>query len=340
MKTFIVAELSANHGNDIEIVKKSLIKAKNIGCDAMKIQTFKPEYITLDCEEDYFKINNNTIWDGNTLYNLYKSTYLPWEWHDELYDFANKIGMILFSSPFDEKAVELLERNNNPIYKIASFEITDTNLIEKVAKCGKPVFISTGIASENEIEEAVDVCRKAGNNDITLLQCTSDYPAKHEDANLATMVDMKKRYGVKVGVSDHSIDNVIATTAVAMGASVVEKHFTLDKTIGGADASFSLDAIEFEKLVYDIRTVEKCIGTVSYELTEKKIRNRKFSRSLFVIKNVKAGDIISDENVRSIRPGDGISPKYLHKIMGKKFLLDVKKGTPLTFDFFEGDDNI
>ena len=336
MKSFIVAELSANHGHDIEIAKKSILKAKEIGCDAIKIQTFRPDTITIDCDNEYFQINHGTLWDGTTLFHLYEGTYLPWEWHEELYAFARNVGMILFSTPFDEEAIDLLEKCNNPIYKIASFEITDVNLIKKAAECGKPMVISTGIATQNEIADAIDVCRKAGNEDITLLQCTSEYPARIEDANLATMVDMGEKYGVKYGVSDHSLGSVVATTAVAMGACIVEKHFTMDKAIGGADASFSLDASEFADLVQSIRTVEKCIGHVSYELTEKKKNSRKFSRSLFVTENVVAGEIITKENVRSIRPADGISPKYLNEIVGKKFSKDVSRGTPMSWDYVEG----
>lgn len=335
MGSFIVAELSANHGNSIDIVKESIVKAKKIGCDAIKLQTFRPEDITLDCDNEYFQINNGTLWDGTTLFNLYKSTYLPWEWHEEIFAYAKEIGIILFSTPFDEKAVELLEKCNNPIYKIASFEINDLNLIYKAAECGKPMIISTGIATEDEIRDAIAVCREANNNDITLLQCTSEYPARIEDANLATMVDMKKRFGVKVGLSDHTYGSIVASTAVALGASVVEKHFTLNKKIGGADALFSLDATEFAKLVEDIRMVEKSIGKVSYEISERKEKSRKFARSLFVVENVKRGDKVTAENVRSIRPGDGIKPKYLNELIGKRFTKDICKGTPLSFEFVE-----
>lgn len=336
MATFIVAELSANHGGSLDIVKQSILKAKEIGCDAMKIQTFRPETITLDCDNSYFQIRQGTLWDGETLFNLYQSTYLPWEWHKEIFEYAKEKGIILFSTPFDNDAIELLEECNNPIYKIASFEITDVNLIKRAAECGKPIVISTGIATEEEIKEAVDACRQVGNNDITLLQCTSEYPARIEDANLATMVDMGNRFGVKVGISDHSLGSEVASTAVAMGACMVEKHFTLNKTIGGADAEFSLDAEAFAKLVEDIRTVEKIMGKVTYELNEKKLKSRKFARSLFVTENVCDGDEITLENVKSIRPNDGLAPKHLEAIIGKRFNKKLERGTPLSLDDIEG----
>ncbi len=335
MSTFVVAELSANHGNDINIVKQSIKKAKEIGCDAMKIQTFRPESITIDCDKEYFRLNSGTIWDGETLYNLYTGTYLPWEWHEEIFEYARSIDMMLFSSPFDCAAVDLLEKCGNPIYKIASYEITDLNLIRYAAKTGKPIVMSTGIATEEEIQRAVDTCRAANNNDITLLQCTSEYPAKIEDANLATMVDMQKKFGVKVGVSDHSLENVVVTTGVAMGATMIEKHFTLDRSIGGADASFSLDVEQFTKLVQDIRKVEKVMGKVDYSLTPKRQKNRLYARSLFVVKDVAKGDTITEENVRSIRPANGLSPMYYDDVMGKKFVQDVTMGTPLSFDIIE-----
>lgn len=337
MGAFIVAELSANHGNDINIIKKSIETAKEIGCDALKIQTYRPDTITVDCDNEFFQIKNGTLWDGETLYSLYGKAFLPWEWHMEIFSYANMIGMPVFSTPFDDSAIELLEECGNPIYKIASFEITDINLIRRAALCGKPMVISTGIATEQEIEDAVKTCRDAGNNDITLLQCTSEYPAKLEDANLATMVDMKEKFGVKVGISDHTNGSIASCTAVAMGACFVEKHFILDKDIGGVDAAFSLDAAEFAELVKDIRNVEKCIGKATYELSEKKKNSRKFARSLFVVKDVVAGEIVSKDNIKSIRPGDGIAPKYLNEIIGKKFNHNINKGTPLSFEDIEKD---
>lgn len=334
-KIKVVAEISANHGNDINVVKQTILKAKGVGCDAVKLQTYTPDTMTLDCDNEYFQINNGTLWDGKTLYELYKEAYTPWEWHEELFDFARNAGIILFSTPFDKTAVDLLEKCGNPIYKIASFEITDTPLIEYAASKGKPMIISTGIATEQEIWDALDACHKVGNNTVTLLKCTSQYPAKLEDANLSTMVDMKKRFGVEVGLSDHTEDNIVAISAAALGAKVIEKHFILDRKIGGPDALFSVEPDAFKTLIQSIRKVEDALGNISYELDEKKCRNRKFARSLFIAKDVKAGEIVGEDNVRSIRPSDGISPKEFDKVAGHQFKIALKKGTPLKIEFVE-----
>lgn len=334
-KIKVVAEVSANHGNDINVVKQTILKAKEIGCDAVKLQTYTPDTITLNCDNEYFQINSGTIWDGTTLYELYKKAYTPWEWHEELFAFAENAGIILFSTPFDKTAVDLLEKCGNPIYKIASFEITDIPLIKYVASKGKPMIISTGIATESEIWDALDACHKAGNHDVTLLKCTSQYPARLEDANLNTMVDMKDRFGVHIGLSDHTEDGIVAISAAALGAEVIEKHFILDRKIGGPDASFSIEPDAFKKLIQSIRKVEKALGSVSYELDEPKCRNRKFARSLFIVKDVEAGEIINKENVRSIRPSDGMPPKELEHIIGSKFAISLKRGTPLRKDFIE-----
>jgi pseudaminic acid synthase len=328
--TMIVAEISANHGKDINIVKQSISRAKEIGCDAVKIQTYKPDTITIDCNNQHFQINNGTIWDGETLYSLYKEAYLPWEWHKELFDYAEYIGIKLFSTPFDKTAVDLLEKCGNPFYKIASFEINDIPLIEYAASCGKRMIISTGIATENEIQEAVDACRRKGNNDICLLKCTSQYPAKIEDANLLTMVDMKNKFETEVGLSDHTEGTSVALTASILGAVIIEKHFILDKSIVGPDASFSMEAKDFENMILKIRECEKAVGIVSYELDEKKRNSRKFSRSLFVIKDVEKDEIITEENVKSIRPSGGMQPIEIRNVVGKKFAEKTKKGTPLT----------
>lgn len=332
---FIVAEISANHGHKIQIVKESILKAKEIGCDAVKIQTYRPDTITINCKNDFFQINNGTIWDGTTLYNLYEEAYLPWEWHDELFKYAGDVGITLFSTPFDFTAVDLLEQCGNPIYKIASFEITDIPLIEYAASTGKPMIISTGIGTESEIEEAVSACRKQGNDDITLLKCTSQYPAKIEDANLKTMVDMKSKFGCKIGLSDHTEGDTVAVAAAAMGATVIEKHFITDKKIGGPDASFSMEPDAFEKMIIRIRDTESALGHVDYSLSEGKQKSRKYARSLFVICDVKKGDKITSDNVRSIRPSDGMSPKYYHSILGKRFTVDAKMGTPLRKEMIE-----
>lgn len=329
--TFIIAEISANHGHNLEIAKKSILKAKEIGADAVKIQTYKADTITIDCNNKYFQVQGTNLWDGMNLYKLYEEAYTPWEWHKELFEYAKEVGIILFSTPFDKTAVDLLEECENPIYKIASFEITDIPLIEYVASKKKPIIISTGIGTLDEIEDAVKACRKMGNNDITLLKCTSEYPAKLEDANLCMIQDMAKRFDVKIGVSDHTMGNIVPMTAVALGAKVVEKHFIIDKEIGGPDASFSMTPIEFEEMIKKVREVEKTIGKVDYSLTEKKIKSRKFSRSLFIVKDIKKGEILTEENVKSIRPGDGLAPKYFYEILGKEVTQDIKFGTPLSF---------
>lgn len=334
-KVMVVAEISANHGHDIEIVKKSIKAAKEIGCDAAKIQTYTPDTITLDCDNEYFRINTGTIWDGTTLYKLYSEAYMPWEWHEELFEYAKSIDFTLFSTPFDKTAADLLEKCGNPIYKIASFEITDIPLIKYAASLGKPMIISTGIATEEEIRDAVEACKQVGNDDVCLLKCTSQYPAKKEDANLNTMLDMGARFACKTGLSDHTTGDEVAVAAAAMGASVIEKHFILDREIGGPDASFSMTADEFAAMTEKIRLVEKIRGEVSYEIDEKKQKSRKYARSLFVVKDVKAGDIVTEENVKSIRPADGMAPKEYEKVLGKRFSIDVEKGQPLSWTSIE-----
>jgi pseudaminic acid synthase len=279
----------------------------------------------LNCQSDDFKIQG-TLWDGKYLYDLYKEAYTPWEWHQELFDTAHQEGLICFSTPFDKTAVDFLESLNNPIYKIASFEITDIPLIEYAASKMKPMIISTGIATMEDIQLAVDTCRKIGNNDITLLKCTSSYPAPIEEANLTMIQDMAKRFQVKTGLSDHTMGSLAPITAVALGATVIEKHFIIDRAIGGPDAAFSMDEKEFTQMVKDIRTVEKAIGEVSYELTEKMKSGRNFSRSLYVAEDIKAGDIITEKNVRSVRPGYGLHPKYWKEIVGKQVNRDLERG--------------
>ena len=328
----IVAEISANHGHDIEIVKRSILAAKEMGCDAAKIQSYTPDTITLDCDNEYFQINTGTIWDGTTLYKLYQEAFMPWEWHEELFEYARSIDFMLFSTPFDNTAVDLLEKCGNPVYKIASFEITDIPLIKYAAACGKPMIISTGIATEEEIREAVEACHEVGNYDVCLLKCTSEYPAKLEDANLLTMIDMQSRFGCKTGLSDHTTGDIAAVVAASMGAAVIEKHFILDREIGGPDASFSMTPEEFKEMVDKVRLVEKIRGNVTYEITEKKKNSRKYARSLFVVKDVRAGDLVTEENVRSIRPADGMAPKELENVRGKEFKEDIIAGTPLTWD--------
>tara|TARA_R110000765_G_scaffold143852_4_gene245605 strand:- start:181 stop:1206 length:1026 start_codon:yes stop_codon:yes gene_type:complete len=326
---FIIAELSANHGGKLEIAKETVRAAKRAGADAIKLQTYTADTITMNGTQNHFKISQGTHWDGQYLYDLYKEAYLPWEWHKELFDTAKEEGLVCFSSPFDFTAVDFLETLDCPIYKIASFEITDIPLIEYVAKKGKPIIISTGIAALEDIELAIKTCKDVGNNDITILKCTSAYPADPEDSHLLTIADIIKRFNVRSGLSDHTLGIEAPVVSVCVGGSVIEKHFILDKSIGGADAHFSLDEEEFTKMVKAVRTAEKMLGHVDYELTEKKKTSREFCRSLFIVKDVKAGDVLTKENIRSIRPGYGMHPKHFKDILGKSFGKDLVKGTPL-----------
>lgn len=329
---FIIAELSANHGGDINIAKETIHAAKRAGADAIKLQTYTADTITLNVKNEYFKINHDTHWDGKYLYDLYKEASLPWGWHKELFIEANREGLICFSSPFDRTAVDLLEKLGNPIYKVASFEITDIPLIQYIASKGKPIIISTGIASLEDIELAIETCKKEGNNDITVLKCTSAYPAEPEDANLLTIPDISKRFGVKSGLSDHTLGIEAPAVAVALGAKVIEKHFILDKSIGGPDAHFSLDEKEFKEMVMAVRKTEKMLGVIDYEMTPKKKKSREFSRSLFIIKDVNKGDKVTSDNIRSIRPGNGMHPKHYKDVLGRVFSKDLIKGTPLRDD--------
>lgn len=333
-KTFIIAELSANHNGSIDVAKKSILAAKEIGVDAVKIQTYTADTITLDSQKEDFQIHGG-LWDGYNLYKLYQEAYTPWEWHHELYDYAKEIGIPLFSTPFDNTAVDLLEECGNPIYKIASFEITDVNLIRYAASKGKPMVISTGIATEEDIELAIKACHEAGNNDITLLRCVSAYPAPLENVNLRTMIDMKERFGVKVGLSDHTMGSDVAVAAVALGAEMVEKHFILDRSIGGPDAAFSMTKDEFAAMVTSIRNVEKAIGKVDYPTDIKKIKGREFSRSLYIAEDMKAGDILTEKNLRSIRPGYGLHPQYLNELIGKTVNRDLEKGERMKLEYVD-----
>jgi pseudaminic acid synthase len=329
---FIIAELSANHGGDIEIAKETIRAAKRTGADAIKLQTYTAATITLDSSKEDFLIKG-TIWEGRKLYELYLEAYTPWEWHEALFKTAKEEGLVCFSSPFDNTAVDLLESLGNPIYKIASFEITDVNLIAYAASKGKPMIISTGIASYEDIELAVKTCREAGNNDITILKCTSSYPAPIHEANLIMMQRFAKDFNVKVGLSDHTLGNTVPVVATALGATVIEKHFILDKSVGGPDASFSLDEKEFTDMVNAVRNAEKAMGKESYELTEKQIAGKAFARSLYVAEDIKKGELITDKNVRSVRPGFGLHPKFLTEILGKVAKQDLEKGERFKIEF-------
>jgi pseudaminic acid synthase len=333
-KCFIIAELSANHGGKLEIAKETVRAAKRAGADAIKLQTYTADTITLNVRKDDFKISQGTAWDGQYLYDLYKGASLPWEWHQELFELAKEEGLVCFSSPFDKSAVDFLEDLNAPIYKVASFEITDIPLITYMASKLKPMIISTGIATIEDIELAIEACKSVGNNDITILKCTSAYPAAPEDANLLTIPDIITRFNVKSGLSDHTMGTEAPMIAVALGAEMIEKHFILDKSIGGADAHFSLDETEFKQMVDAVRLTEKLMGKVDYEMTEKKRKSREFSRSLYVAQDVKAGDLITELNVRSVRPGFGLHPKYLKEILGKKFIRNLDKGNSLDVNCF------
>jgi pseudaminic acid synthase len=325
-KTFIVAELSANHNGSKHTAIETVKAAKRAGADAIKLQTYTADTITLNVRTKDFETEKGSLWENRYLYDLYQEAYTPWEWHAELFDAARQEGLVCFSTPFDKSAVDFLETLNNPIYKIASFEITDIPLIEYAARKMKPMVISTGIADEEDIRLAIDTCRNAGNSDITLLKCTSSYPAPVEEANLIMIPELAKHFGVKSGLSDHTLGSLSAITAVAMGAVMIEKHFIIDRSVGGPDAAFSMDEKEFTQMVKDIRTAEKAIGKVSYELTEKMNSGRNCSRSLYVAEDMKAGDLITEQNVRSVRPGYGLHPKYWTEIVGKKANRDLEKG--------------
>jgi pseudaminic acid synthase len=334
-KTFIIAELSANHNGSLSVALNTIEAAKRAGADAIKIQTYTADTLTINCDNRYFQIGGGTLWDGKTLYQLYQNAYTPWEWHPILKEYAEKIGLVFFSTPFDKTAVDFLEEMNVPLYKIASFEIFDVQLIEYTASKGKPMLISTGVATSEDIEDALNACRKVGNSNVTLLKCTSQYPAPIEEANLLTIPDMNKRFGVDVGLSDHTMGDIAAITAVALGARVIEKHFIIDRNIGGPDSSFSMEPDEFKRMVESIRNVEKSLGYVSYEVSSKSKNESIFSRSLFVVKKVKKGELFTEENIRSIRPGFGMKPKYLEKVLGKKATKDIDFGTPLSEELFE-----
>lgn len=331
-KVFVIAELSANHGGSIDIAIETIRAAKRTGADAIKLQTYTADTITLDCDKNDFIIKGGTLWDDRKLYDLYQEAYLPWEWHEELFRVAKEEGLVCFSSPFDKSAVDFLETLDCPIYKIASFEITDIPLIEYVASKGKPIIISTGIAEYEDIKLAVDTCRKVGNNDITLLKCTSSYPAPIEEANMAMIPKFAEDFGVKVGLSDHTLGSTVPVVSVALGATVIEKHFILDHSIGGPDAEFSLDVQEFSDMVTAVRQAEKAVGVVTYETTAKQKKGKAFARSLYIAKDIKKGEIYTEENIKSVRPGFGLHPKYYNELLGKKANIDLEKGDRLTIE--------
>lgn len=330
MPPYVIAEMSANHNGNIETAFKIIEAAKQAGAAAVKLQTYRPDTITLNCDTEDFRIRGG-LWDGRTLYDLYQEAHMPWEWHAPLFAHARKHGITIFSSPFDNTAVDLLEDLNAPAYKIASFEAVDHALIKYVASTGKPMIISTGMADAEEIQEAIDAAREGGCNELAILHCVSGYPAPAADYNLRTIPDMIQRFGLVTGLSDHTLDNTTAITSVAMGAAIIEKHFTLDRKGGGPDDSFSLEPLELAALCQDSKTAWAALGRVDYGRKSSEQGNVKFRRSLYFVKDLKAGDVITADAVRSVRPGFGLAPKCLEQVLGMRVKFDVKRGTALNW---------
>lgn len=328
---YVIAELSANHNGKLETALQIIEEAKKSGADAAKLQTYKPDTITLNCDNEEFKIQGG-LWDGRTLYDLYEEAHMPWEWHKPLFEHAHKLGITIFSSPFDNTAIDLLEDLNAPAYKIASFEAVDLPLIKYAAGTGKPMIISTGMADADEISEAIEAARDGGCKELAILHCVSGYPALAEDYNLRTIPDMINRFGLVTGLSDHTLDNTTAIASVALGASIIEKHFTLDRNGGGPDDSFSLEPKELAALCNDAKTAWAALGKADYGLKSSELGNVKFRRSLYFVRAMKAGDVITEDFVRSVRPGFGIAPKYFDQIIGKRMRCDVSANTPVSFE--------
>ena len=332
-RTFLVAEVSANHLQDYGRAEAIIRAAKEAGADAVKLQTYTPDTITLDCDNDYFQITQGTIWDGTTLHKLYEEAYTPWEWQPKLMELANGLGMECFSSPFDATAVDFMREMDIPAYKVASFEINDIPLIRRIARIGKPIIFATGIAYLEDIERALAVCKEEGNEQVILLKCTSTYPSPYEDMNLKVIPHMAETFDCLAGLSDHSMGTAVAVAGVALGAKMVEKHLTLSRADGGPDAAFSMEPEEFRKMAEEIRIVEKALGRVTYELTEKQKKSREDGRSLFVVEDIGKGEIFTEENVRSIRPAFGMHTMYYDEVIGKKARVDIAKGTPLDWKY-------
>lgn len=330
---YIIAELSANHNGSIDTAFKIIEEAKKSGANAVKLQTYTADTITLNCDSEEFRIKGG-LWDGRTLYDLYQEAHMPWEWHKPLFEYARKLGITIFSSPFDNTAVDLLEDLNAPAYKIASFEAIDLPLIKYVASTGKPMIISTGMADAEEIEEAINAAREGGCKELAILHCVSGYPAPAAEYNLRTITDMIERFGLVTGLSDHTLDNTTAITSVALGASIIEKHFTLDRSGGGPDDSFSLEPAELTALCRDSKTAWQALGSVNYGRKSSEQGNVKFRRSLYFVKDLKAGDVITADAVRSVRPGFGLAPKHCDELIGKELKTTVTRGTPTSWDLF------
>ena len=331
---YVIAELSANHNGRLDTALRIVEEAKKAGADAVKLQTYKPDTITLDCEGEEFQIHGG-LWDGRTLYELYEEAHMPWDWHKPLFDRARELGITIFSSPFDNTAIDLLEDLNAPAYKIASFEAVDLPLIKYAASTGKPMIISTGMADAEEITEAIEAAREGGCEELAILHCVSGYPAPAEDYNLRTIVDMMQRFGLVTGLSDHTLDNTTAIASVVMGASIIEKHFTLDRSGGGPDDSFSLEPLELAALCRDSKTAWTALGRVDYGRKSSEQGNAKFRRSLYFVRDLKAGDTVVEDAVRSVRPGFGLAPKHLPQVLGRRVLKDVGYGTPVDWDVLQ-----
>lgn len=336
--TYIIAEMSANHLHNLDRAKRIIDVAKECGADAIKLQTYRPDTITIDCRGPEFMATPGSPWENMNLFELYKEAYTPWEWHGELMDYAKKVGITCFSSPFDLTAIDFLEELNVPAYKIASFELNDIPLIKKAAMTGKPIIMSTGIADMSDIELALRTCKEAGNDKVILLKCVSEYPTPYEEINLRTLTNMSETFDCVVGMSDHSFGSAVAVAGVALGARVIEKHLTLSRKDGGPDGTFSMEPQEFKNMVTDIRNVEKALGKVTYELTEKQKKSKGRSRSLYVVSDIKKGEIFTPDNMRSIRPGYGLHTKYYKDIIGKRASCDIKKGTAMKWNYVEDED--
>ena len=335
---FIIAEMSGNHNQSLDRALKIVDAAAKSGVDAVKIQTYTADTITIDkSDNEFFISDENNLWQGQSLYSLYQKAYTPWEWQEKIFQRCREHGIIGFSTPFDFTAVDFLESIGNPIYTVASFENVDLPLIRKIAKIGKPMIISTGMADVSEIEEAVSTARENGCNDLTLLKCTSSYPASPNDINLRTIPHMKELFKCNVGLSDHTLGTAVATASVVLGATVIEKHFTLSRADGGVDSAFSMEPDEMRKLVIDCKTAWQALGEVSYQMTEDEKKSRVFRRSLYVVEDMKPGDIIAEKNIRSIRPGLGLSPKYYDLVLGKKVNRVISRGTALTWNMIDND---
>lgn len=332
---FIIAEMSANHNMDFDRAVAIMQAAKDAGADAIKIQTYTADTITLDCDDPCFQITQGTLWDGTTLHKLYETAYTPWEWQPKLKKLAEEMGLEFFSSPFDFTAVDFLEEMDVPAYKIASFEITDIPLLKKIAKLGKPIILATGIARMADIELAMKTCQEAGNDNVILLKCTSAYPAPYEDVNLRTIPSMADTFDCIAGLSDHTMGSAVPGAAVALGAKVIEKHLTLRRADGGADSAFSMEPEELKEMVDNIRKIEQALGKVTYDLTPKAAREREHSRSLFIAQDMKAGDVFTPENLRSVRPAYGLHTKHYEELLGKRIRKDAKLGTPMSWDLVD-----